>query len=507
MLKAPRRISGGELYGGLEPSQIGFKNCKVIGPSDDIVEAYNWLKSTDRDAEFGVASATNRRVLVLTPGKYIRPKTSILTLDTEYIDLYGMGFPALYGESNEDNTHPMVKQTALDVRISNITFHTPQSANGWVRRGLEIYDKTIKSGSTGMVYYDEDEERWKLGQVSITGVAAGDSIEFVSGTGLLLRRSYKITGVSGYIQVENLPQYEITNLSYVIRRYNAASRYENLRIINGYHVWGYTGSVFGEGHLGGTWINCRADGPYAWRVTSFRHLYAEMYNCTAGEASFGGDGCPTGGTGTDNTVWSYVSGKFYNCHSGDTGFGGCQSFGSPITEDAEFYDCTAGDRSFAMGRECNGKFYRCVGGQHCFGGYSREINSLKGKFTGYAEDCDATGSSFGGGHAESYNSGTLVRCSVLAMEDAMYLTGAKIRDTTIQVTGTNKNCVFLNDSNSHLQNDTLIANGTGKSITSGAAQNVAVSHCRMNTDFDTAYTITNLIGTPGNVIDSDVIGF
>jgi len=65
----------------------------------------------------------------------------------------------------------------------------------------------------------------------------------------------------------------------------------------------------------------------------------------------------------------------------------------------------------------------------------------------------------------------------------------------------------LNDGNTVVYNSTLIANGTGKSITAGEAQNVLALHCRMN--LDKHANVTNLIGggalSDGHcIVDSDV---
>jgi len=59
-------------------------NALAITPEQSLEDAYNWLKSSDRDGDMGALSATNRRTLLLMPGKYT---VSGLTLDTDYVDL------------------------------------------------------------------------------------------------------------------------------------------------------------------------------------------------------------------------------------------------------------------------------------------------------------------------------------------------------------------------------------------------------------------------------------
>ena len=66
-----------------------YGNAVLITPSDDLQVKYDWLKSSDRDAEMGALSSTNRRTLILTPGTYTL--SAILTLDIDYVDLTGLG--------------------------------------------------------------------------------------------------------------------------------------------------------------------------------------------------------------------------------------------------------------------------------------------------------------------------------------------------------------------------------------------------------------------------------
>jgi hypothetical protein len=121
-----------------------------------------------------------------------------------------------------------------------------------------------------------------------------------------------------------------------------------------------------------------------------------------------GDSCYAGDKLNGN-----ITGRFERCVGGNESFGGCGGRGMPIDVTAVFIDCEAGYKSYAIGYECAGTFIRCTGGDHCFGGYS---SSYYGKFTGYAEDCEASGQSFGmgdgdpSGHTKCYLSGKLKNC-------------------------------------------------------------------------------------------------
>lgn len=63
-----------------------YQNAIVIDAGcDDVITAYNWLKSASRNSAMGVASATNRRCLILSPGTY--KIASKLLIDTNFIDI------------------------------------------------------------------------------------------------------------------------------------------------------------------------------------------------------------------------------------------------------------------------------------------------------------------------------------------------------------------------------------------------------------------------------------
>lgn len=259
-------------------------------------------------------------------------------------------------------------------------------------------------------------------------------------------------------------------------------------------------SISAYQHLAGTWYHCVADA-YAWRLGTNGDLSATMYDCEAGNFSYGGDA-----SGAD------VTGTFYRCIGGSSCFGGCTNYGCVCSGD--FYDCIAGNTSFAMGKEASGNFYRCRGGAACFAGYAGSGTDY-GTFSGYAEDCYATGSSFGGGHAAAVCSGELVRCELRTMTAVFRLAaGGIIRDSVVEQTGANLSCIILNGNAAILYNDTLVVaeGGNGYPIdTAGGAKTVICAHCRMN-NFDKGadyqdgleVNVTNSITTSYNVVDSDV---
>lgn len=83
----------GSMGFGFMPSAIyTMKNAKAIKPNDSMTlqEAYDWLKSSSRDAEMGALSSTNRRTLLLTDGYYNLDYTA-LACDTSYVDIIALG--------------------------------------------------------------------------------------------------------------------------------------------------------------------------------------------------------------------------------------------------------------------------------------------------------------------------------------------------------------------------------------------------------------------------------
>jgi hypothetical protein len=75
----------------LQRSLKDVSNTLVITPKDDIVTAYNWLKSADRDVQMGAVSGTNPRTLLLSPGVYILTASPYYLTMTPYVYIAGTG--------------------------------------------------------------------------------------------------------------------------------------------------------------------------------------------------------------------------------------------------------------------------------------------------------------------------------------------------------------------------------------------------------------------------------
>ncbi len=113
---------------GVLPSSIGFKNAVCMNPGDNLITKYNWLKSSNRDGQMGALSATNRRTLILTPGKYIL--TAELELDTDYVDITGVSGHATDSIITRGTGGSAVNQSASDVKLSNFTIETTGEGSG-----------------------------------------------------------------------------------------------------------------------------------------------------------------------------------------------------------------------------------------------------------------------------------------------------------------------------------------------------------------------------------------
>jgi len=95
-------------------------NSLDIYPTQNIVEKYNWLKSSDRDEQMGTLSITNRRTLLLRPGTY-RVSPDTLVFDANFVDFVAIS------DNPEDtvvlcNGHGFAaKQIASDIKLKGFT--------------------------------------------------------------------------------------------------------------------------------------------------------------------------------------------------------------------------------------------------------------------------------------------------------------------------------------------------------------------------------------------------
>jgi hypothetical protein len=199
------------------------------------------------------------------------------------------------------------------------------------------------------------------------------------------------------------------------------------------------------------------------------------------------------------------AGTYKKCVSGNDSF---QLYASGV-----FEDCVAGNNSFYTA--AFGTFIRCTAGTSSFSG------NASGTFT----DCVCT-SGFGNGAGHSA-SGSFTRCIVTggtgfgspsaatatgSFEDCLFTNTATYSGT---FTGTMRRCRFVctgsNDNalqvgtGAKIFDSTLIATGTGESITASSAATIQLAGCRMNKSINS--NVSNSLGTlteSFNLIDSDI---
>jgi hypothetical protein len=201
------------------------------------------------------------------------------------------------------------------------------------------------------------------------------------------------------------------------------------------------------------------------RATEYSGIYK---NCAGGNFSF----------------TEICSGYFENCVAGTASFGGGTSTSFTAEASGTFVDCT------------------CVSG---FGGGAG--NSVSGTFT----RCAVTGGHGFGSLNPAQASGTFTDC-LLALPtsgipvDSSYtgtFTGT-MRGCTFKATGTNAAPLRVG-AGAKIFDSTLIATGTGNSITAGSAVTISLAGCRMNKSINS--NVSNNLGTlteSYNLIDEDI---
>jgi hypothetical protein len=255
----------------------------------------------------------------------------------------------------------------------------------------------------------------------------------------------------------------------------------------------------------GLWVNCRATN-YAWRVAKDMDFSPEMWNCTAGIYSYGGD------QENDTTGTGEIGGKFYNCVSGSYGFGGCDSFGMKSNVSSKYYGCIGSVGCFSIGKEFAGTAWNCYALTSSFGGYGS--GAYYGTMSGKLYNCTMSDKSAGAGNANCANTGITQGCTITALSTPIYVgSGARIRQSYISVSTVDVDAISIIDDTSppRIYDTTIEVNsaGTGVPINAGAAQTAFVAHCRMNNrDVDSdglGANVTNLCSNDGqNVVENDI---
>jgi len=398
-------------------------------------------------------SRSNRVAVLVPPGRYDLG-TGQLTLSSEFVDLIGLCSARddqhIFGESSGMGSG-VLGQTADDVRIENLLVECTRSSGG---KGT--------SSNSPSAYFPE----------------SGLSSTVVRNCRF---KSDDANAYSMRIKMDYAGRYEHCHAGD-----NAFGGDESTA--SGTFIDCTAGDASFGGYLGdatGVFTGCQGgDGSFARKGTAS----GTFTDCSAGVMSFGGGGGKAEGTFTRCTggvqsfgagISAIASGTFRECTGGIDSFGGHRAtasgvfidcvgsdgcFGSSQGTEASglFVGCIAGAMSFGFEGDASGKFINCVGGLYSFGGRG----TPQGQVSGWFYNCWLNSSTWGG-----WLSGRMEGCRW--GDDVSVLDGAKVYDSTIA--------------------------GTIIGIDSG---NCKIAHVRCQGM--SLGSVTNRIGVPHNVVDSDV---
>ncbi len=391
-------------------------------------------------------SASNRIAIIIPPGIYNCSAT--LALDTQFIDLIGLT------DNREDviiksTSGYTVTKTANDILLKNINIQN-------------AFSGCIVSGD-----YSNEKFENVIFSTTASGLSTMPLGNTCSGTytDCLIRNSFA-AAVTEYAFGGGLAG--VASGTFTRCKYVTTSGATPTTCLFG-----------GLGTASGSFIDC------------------EVNNSASIDISFGGGG----GAGTN-----YATGVFTRCKS--YSYAGSEPFGAFGEASGTFTDCYAELTN-------NGIIY-------AFGGGSGGVAS--GIFIRCTASCSGTmvNRSFGGGTATA--SGNFKDCSALHGASGSYTNSSVMsgifdnhvnsdgRWAPTTFSGTlknteltarlNYNCVQGVVTGAKFINNTLRTSGTGVPLYSAGAQNAVIAHCRMSVA--ESVNITNLIGTPYNVVDADL---
>jgi hypothetical protein len=312
-------------------------------------------------ATFAGLSATNRFALLIPPGTYALGSTG-LTLDTQFVDLIGLGRAdetVITSVSNTNGGNGTIIQTTNDIKFRNLTIQNDAAAystgtdtddSGYAPQGVfpttEFTDCIFRNPGTG----GDGAPFMRLG------------VEY-GGTYQRCRGIDSGSGISVFFAI-------------------ASGNYFDCHTsVNGFGYLGEASGIFTDSScLDGFGFGADATGSFT-RCTAFNSGFGSggiasgtFNQCTALTLSFGwGDffDPPT------------CSGTFTGCRATDNSFGNS-------TNTAVFINCTSGNNSFGQnGQTLSGTYKGCIGGDFSFGYGGGCI--IQGTFEG----CSAGDSSFG----------------------------------------------------------------------------------------------------------------
>lgn len=308
-------------------------------------------------------SATNRFALLIPPGTYALGSTG-LTLDTQFVDLIGLGRAdetIITSVSNTNGGNGTIIQTTNDIKFRNLTIQNDAAA-------YSTGTGTDDSGYAPQGVYPSTEFT--------------DCIFFNPGTGgdgaPFMRLGVEYGGT--YQRCRGIDGGSGISVFFAIASGNYFDCHTS---VNGFGYLGEASGIFTDSScLDGFGFGADATGSFT-RCTAFNSGFGSNGNasgtfnlCTALTESFGwGNGLTCSGT-------------FVGCKATDYSFG-------DSTVDAQFIDCRSGLISFGNFFEMAGTYTNCIGGGGSFG-YQLGVSLMTGNFTNCVVD---DGQGFGSDNA------------------------------------------------------------------------------------------------------------
>jgi len=194
---------------------------------------------------------------------------------------------------------------------------------------------------------------------------------------------------------------------------NDNSKYYNMKFDstrNMSEIGGYVSAgITANGHrISGYWWNCTGNNQCA-RSGKDKDTDMEMWYCTFGDASIGGD------QEGDVTGTGVIKGEYHYLTVGNNSIGGCAAFGMEVDSTAKFYNIKTGDRCLGLGDTCAAEIYDSTLGASCAGGWSN--TTYYGTFSGHAERTSAGAHSFGQYSSNCHFTGTTIDCRIGTIAD------------------------------------------------------------------------------------------
>jgi hypothetical protein len=437
-------------------------SSSAITNGTELLNAYASAKTFTPNTS--ALSINNRATVMLLPGTYDLGTTR-LNLDTDFVDIIGITDTpeqvVITSQVSISNSGT-IYQTANDVKIKGVTINRTGTPQGTGSSRTAAYFPF--SNNINITYWIHDQGDLAPTHTSYVqtqtphGLNVGDSIRI---TGAVSGNS----ALNGAFTVSEVVSPETIgflnpNPAGTIALYD-----------------GPVSNVILQKRLNRTYIeNC------VFSVTSDSAMrigtdYAGIYRkCISGNHSFGGT------FGGNPASTAFASGTFEDCVAGSESFGGIG------TASGVFTRCTATTSSF--GGFASGTFTDCSA--------SNGFTTAIGVFT----RCSVSSSGFGSGFGGSTN-GTLIDCTITSNAYNGTFTGTARR---CRFVATNANAVPLRvGAGAKIFDSTLIATGTGNSITADSAVTISLAGCRMNKSINA--NVSNNLGTlteSYNLIDEDI---